>query len=161
MPMNRTINRWNPLRELEDFQQRILSAFNSGHNRNGHPDHNGGSKGEEALTTAEWMPLVDIIEDEKQYIIAAELPDVRKEDVKVTMENGVLNVRGERRFERESETAKFHRVERSYGTFARSFTIPDDGDSSTVTADFRDGMLKIRIGKSEAAKPKQIEVKVG
>jgi HSP20 family protein len=160
--MNMTINRWNPLRELEDFQQRILSAFNPISNRAGHPHLNGGNgRGEEALTTAEWMPLVDIIEDENEYVIAAELPDVRKEDVKVTLENGVLSIRGERRFERDTEKTKFHRVERAYGTFARSFTIPEDGDSTTVTADFKEGMLRIRIGKSETAKPKQIEVKLG
>jgi HSP20 family protein len=159
MPMNMTINRWNPLRELEEFQQRILSAFNPGHHRQG-GNGNLNAGGQEVLTPAEWMPLVDILEDEKEYIIAAELPDVRKEDVKVTMENGVLNLRGERKLERGKETRKYHRVERAHGTFARSFTIPDDGDASTVRADFKDGMLRIRIGKSETAKPKQIEVKV-
>jgi HSP20 family protein len=149
--MNSTLARWNPLRELEDFQNRILGAFNPTSSRRGN--------GQESLTLAEWMPVVDIAEDEKEYVITAELPDVKKEDVKVTVENGVLSISGERKFEK-AENKKYHRVERCYGTFARIFALPDNGDPAKVNAEFKDGMLKVRVAKSEAALPKQIEVKV-
>lgn len=150
--MNTTPNRWNPMRELEDFQHRILSAFRG--------SGNGHAQGQDTLTASEWMPLVDIVETEKEYVISAELPDVGKDDVKITMENGMLTLRGERKFVRD-EKQKYHRIERCYGTFDRSFALPDDGDPSSVRADFKNGLLCIRIGKSEAARPRQIEVKVG
>ena len=150
--MPSTLTRWNPLRELEDFQHRILGAFNPASARR--------SNGQESMTLAEWAPLVDITEDDKEYVISAELPEVKKEDVKVTMENGVLTVTGERKFEKEEKNKKWHRVERSYGSFARSFALPDDGDTAKVNAEFKDGILKVHVAKSEAARPKQIEVKV-
>ncbi len=149
--MNTTLNRWNPLRELEDFQQRVLSAFR--------PVSDGIGNGRDSMTAAEWMPLVDIVEDEKEYLISAELPEVRKDDVKVTMENGMI--RGERRLERDEQKKKYHRIERFYGSFARTFAMPDDGDPSSVNAEFKNGMLCIHIAKSESARPRQIEVKVG
>lgn len=152
--MNTALNRWNPMRELEDFQHRILSAFRHGSDG----QHN---SGQESLTAAEWMPLVDIVEDAKEYVISAELPEVGKDDVKVTMENGLLTIRGERKFERDEQNKKYHRIERFYGTFARSFALPDDGDPSSVRADFKNGVLRIRVAKSESARPRQIEVKVG
>ena len=139
------------MRELEDFQNRILSAFKPASRENGN--------GQEALAMAEWMPLVDVAEDDKECLITAELPEVKKEDVKVTLENGRLTITGERKFEKEEKNKKYHRVERSYGTFARSFTLPNDGDAAKVNAEFKDGMLRLRIAKSEAARPKQIEVK--
>ena len=153
--MKTALTRWNPLRELEDFQSRILSAFNPGSSSRslGDGDGNGHS-------SALWMPLVDITEDDKEYLITAELPEVKKEDVKVTVENAVLLVSGERKFEKEEKEKRYHRVERSYGSFARSFTLPTDGDPQKVNAEFKEGVLKVHVTKSEAAKPKQIEVKV-
>ena len=150
--MTNALTRWNPLRELEDFQHRILSAFNPTAARHGN--------GQDSLTLPEWMPMVDIAEDDKEYLITAELPEVKKEDVKVTMENGMLTITGERKFEKEEKNKKWHRVERSYGSFARSFALPGDGDAAKVNAEFKDGMLKVRVAKSETARPKQIEVKV-
>ncbi len=149
--MSNTLNRWNPSREMEDFR-RILSAFSPAlaHRGNGH----------ESMALTEWAPLVDITEDDKEYVISAELPDVKKEDVKVTMENGMLTITGDRKFEKETKNKTYHRIERSYGSFARSFALPDDGDAAKVNAEFKDGMLKVRVAKSEAARPKQIEVKV-
>ena len=140
------------MRELEDFQSRILSAF--------HPSSSRRGNGQESLALAEWMPLVDIAEDDREYVITAELPEVKKEDVKVTVENGVLIITGERKFEKEEKNKKWHRVERSYGSFARTFALPDDGDAAKVNAEFKNGMLKVRVAKSEAARPKQIEVMV-
>jgi HSP20 family protein len=150
--MTSALTRWNPLRELEEFQNRILSAFNPASTRHGN--------GQESLALAEWAPLVDIAEDDREYLITAELPEVKKDDVRVTVENGVLTITGERKFEREEKNKKWHRVERAYGSFARSFALPDNGDAAKVNAEFKDGVLKVRVTKSEAARPKQIEVKV-
>ena len=100
--------KWNPFRELEDIQNRLSSVFGRTPLR---------GLGEEAMTVSEWTPLVDIAEDEREYLIKAELPEVKKEDVKVTVENGVLTITGERKFEKEEENKKYHRIERAYGSF--------------------------------------------
>ena len=118
------------------------------------------SSGRDEITLADWAPLADITEDDKEYVIKAELPDVKKEEVKVTVENGTLTISGERKFEKEEKKKKYHRVERSYGSFVRSFTLPDQADSSKVKAEFKNGMLTVRVPKNEKAKPKQIEVNV-
>src|SRR6202022_2457316 len=151
-----TITRWEPLREMEDFQNR-LSNFSP---LFGRPLRRTNGHGREDITLADWTPLADITEDEKEYLIKAELPEMKKEDVKVTVENGVLTISGERKFEKEEKNKKYHRVERGYGTFVRSFTLPDDADPNGVQADFKDGVLIVHLPKNEKAKPKQIEVNV-
>jgi HSP20 family protein len=103
---------------------------------------------------------VDIAEDEKEYLITAELPQVKKEEVKLTVERGVLTLTGERKFEKEEKGRKYHRIERAYGSFVRSFSVPDDADSGKVTADFKDGVLRVHLPKSEKAQPKAIDIKV-
>ncbi len=103
---------------------------------------------------------MDISETEAEYLIKAELPEVKKEDVKITVEDGVLMIQGERKQETEEKAKKFHRIERSYGRFVRSFTLPDSVDEAGVKAIYTDGVLNLRLPKSEKAKPKQIEVKV-
>ena len=108
------LTKWNPFRELEEIQSRLSSLF--GRTTKG--------LGEETMTVSEWAPLVDITEDEKEYLIKAELPEVKKEDVKVTVENGTLSITGERKFEKEEKGKKYHRVERAYGSFMRSFILP-------------------------------------
>jgi len=118
------------------------------------------TSGKENLTVADWMPTVDISETEGEYLIKAELPEVRKEDVKVTVENGVLTLQGERRQEKEEKGKRFHRVERSYGSFVRSFTLPESVDESSVKAEYKDGVLNLHLPKSEKVKPKAIDVKV-
>jgi HSP20 family protein len=115
---------------------------------------------QEPLAVAEWAPLVDISEDEVEYLIKAELPDVRKEDVRITAEDGTLTLTGERKFEKEEKGKKYHRVERSYGTFLRNFSLPDDASPERVTADFKDGVLTVHLAKTEKAKPQQIEITV-
>jgi len=120
-----------------------------------------GSGGKEALTVSQWSPLVDITEDDKEYLIKVELPDMKKEDVRLTVENDVLAISGERKFEKEEKDRKYHRIERAYGSFVRSFSLPEDADGSKVTADFKDGMLQVCLPKSVKAKPKAIEIKVG
>jgi HSP20 family protein len=144
---------WNPVRELEQFQNRILGAFRPVPSREGN--------GKRHLVEADWHPAVNITEDEKEYLITAELPEVALEDVKLTLENGVLSIKGERKHETESKNKKHHLVERFYGSFERSFTLPVDADPNKVNAGFKDGVLKISVAKSEAARPKQIEVHMG
>jgi HSP20 family protein len=114
----------------------------------------------ETMTTAEWAPLVDITEDDKEYVIKAELPEVKKEDVKVTVENGRLSISGERRIEKEQKDRKYHRLERSYGSFLRSFTLPEAASAEKVVAEFKDGVLRVHLPKEEKARPKSIDVKV-
>ena len=120
-----------------------------------------GNGGKEALTVAEWSPLVDIMEEEKEYLIQVELPDMKKEDVRLTVENGVLTISGERKFEKEEKGRKYHRIERAYGSFVRSFSLPEDADGSKVTADFKGGMLQVHLPKSVKATPKAIEITAG
>ena len=112
------------------------------------------------MTVAEWAPLVDISEDDKEYVIKADLPEVNKDDVKVRVENGVLVISGERKFEKEEKGRRYHRVERAYGSFARSFSIPEDADPTKVGAEFKNGTLRVHLAKAENAQPKTIDVKV-
>ena len=144
--------RWDPFRELEDLSNRLNRVIA----RSSSPS----TDGKETLTMADWTPSVDISETDTEYLIKAELPEVKKEDVKVTVENGVLTIQGERRQEKEEKGKKFHRIERAYGSFVRSFSIPDYVDDGKVTAEFKDGILNLHLPKSEKAKPKAIEVKV-
>ncbi len=147
-----SIIRWDPFRELEDMQSRLSSVLNQRTTRR--------EDGKESITVAEWAPTVDITEDDKEYLIKAELPEIQKEDVKVTVENGVLVLSGERKLEKAENNRKYHRIERSYGSFARSFGLPDDADDAKVNAEFKEGILRVHIAKSEKSRPKQIEVKV-
>ena len=147
------LTRWDPFRELEEMQHRLSSVLG----RQLQTRQNGDK---ESITVAEWAPVVDITEDEQEYLIKADLPEVQREEVKVTVENGVLVLSGERRLEKEDKNRRYHRVERSYGSFARSFSLPDDADSSKVNAEFKEGVLKLHIPKSELARPRQIEVKI-
>jgi HSP20 family protein len=112
------------------------------------------------MRVAEWSPLVDISEDDKEYLIKAELPEVKKEDVKITMEDGTLTVSGDRKYEKAENGKKYHRVERAYGTFGRTFSLPDDASPGKVSAEFKDGVLTVHLAKDEKAKPQHIEVKV-
>jgi len=112
------------------------------------------------MAVAEWAPLVDISEDDKEYLIKAEVPEVKKEDVKVTVEDGTLTITGERKFEKEEKSKKYQRIGRSYGSFVRSFSLPDDASPAKVSAEFKDGVLKVRLAKNEKARPQQVEVKV-
>lgn len=146
---------WNPYKEMEDLSQRLSSLLQTAASRPGVPT---GDK--ENLIVAEWTPLVDITEDDSEYLIKLELPEVRKEDVTVTVENGVLSVAGERKAEREEKNRRYHRIERGYGRFVRNFSLPEDADGSKVVANFKDGLLRVHVAKQEKARPRSIEVKV-
>ena len=148
----KTLARWDPFRELDDFQSRLATLFGRPAARE--------KDDAEWMMSSEWSPLVDITEDDKEYLIKAELPEVPKEQVKVKVERGILTISGERRSEKEEKNKKFHRVERSYGSFVRSFALPEDADAEKVAAEFRDGMLRVHLPKSESAKPREIDVKI-
>ena len=113
----------------------------------------------EKLTVAEWAPPVDIVETDKEYLFKAELPEVKKENVNVTFQEGMLTIEGERIAEKEEKGKKYHRVERSYGNFVRSFTLPKDADETKITAEFKDGLLLVHLPKTDKPRPKSVEVK--
>ena len=138
------------MNEISEMQNRLSSFFGK----------NLGTSGDGRLALADWAPLVDVIEDEKEYVIKAELPEVKKEDVKVRIENGMLTISGERHFEKEEEGKRYHRVERSYGSFERTFMLPDTCVADKMAAKYKDGMLTLNIPKNKEAAPKAIEVKV-
>jgi HSP20 family protein len=147
---------WDPFRELEDMSSRLNRVFGrSGLARTSEANE------QNALTVFDWAPRVDISETPEEFQIKAELPDVKKEDVKVSVDAGVLRIEGERKQEKEEKGKKFHRVERTYGSFLRTFTLPDNVDETKIQADVKDGVLNVRLGKAAKAKPKAIEVKVG
>ncbi|HXX74511.1 MAG TPA: Hsp20/alpha crystallin family protein [Nitrospiraceae bacterium] len=145
--------RWNPWKELEEMEKRLSTVFGPA------PSTAGGDK-KEAIAVAEWSPLVDITEDDKEYIVKAEIPEMKKEEIKINVHDDVLTISGERKYEKEEKGKKYHRVERAYGSFMRSFTLPEDADGTKVNAEYKDGVLKVRLPKSEKAKPKAIEVKI-
>src|SRR5438876_12415848 len=147
------LTRWNPFKDLDELESPLSTFFVRTPLRRQNGE-------QESMTIAEWSPLVDITEDDKEYLIKTELPEVKKDDVKVTVENGVLTITGERKFEKEEKGRKYHRVERAYGNFTRSFSLPEAIKGEKVTAEFRDGMLFVHLPKDETAKPKAIDIKV-
>jgi HSP20 family protein len=108
----------------------------------------------------EWSPVADISETDDEYLVKAELPGIRREDVKVSLEEGMLTIEGERKQEKEEKGRRLHRIERFYGTFCRTFTLPDDADATGIRAESKDGVLNVHIPKSKVVKPKAIEIKV-
>lgn len=145
------ITRWNPNGELETIRKHIHTLF--GHSLLA-------NNGEEFFTTSVWAPLVDVAEDDREFIVKAELPGLKKEDVKVTVENGYLRISGERKMEKEEKGKRYHRIERAYGSFERAFLLPDDAKTDKMTADFEGGLLKVHIPKEAKPAAKAIEIKV-
>lgn len=146
-----TLIRWNPFREFETMTNRMNSLFQR-------PALIRDI--DETLGANEWCPLVDVEESDKEYTIKAELPEVRREDVKVQVEDGSLRISGERKLEKEEKGRRFHRLERSYGAFERSFSLPEGTKKNDVSAEFKDGLLRVHLPKSEMAKPKALEIPV-
>lgn len=149
--ITRRPNVWDPFQELNELQNRLSNLL-------GRPALRP-ANGEEGITVADWAPVVDISENANEYLIKAELPGLKREEVKVTVEDGVLSISGERKVEKEEKDKKFHRIERSYGSFVRSFSLPDGSDATKVNAEFKDGVLNVRLAKSPKAQPKAIEIK--
>jgi HSP20 family protein len=146
-----TLVRWDPFRELEDISTRLNRVFSQPPARD--------LPGTE-MTMRDWTPAIDIQETDGEYLLKADLPEVKKEDVQIEIHDGMLSVRGERRQEKEEKGKKFHRIERAYGQFERRLALPSEIDTQKVAAEFTDGVLKVHLPKSAAAKPKTIEVKV-
>lgn len=146
--------RFSPFQEMERMQRDLERMFNGWRSLVPH--------GEEAMTITEWSPAVDIIEDEKEFIVKAELPEVKKDDVKVTVEHDTLSIRGERKAEKEQKGKKYHRIERSYGSFERSFTLPEGTEPAKIRSEYKEGLLTVHLPKNPEAKSKSkaIEVKV-
>lgn len=144
---------WDPFRELEDMSHRLNRVF-------GDRGRTIGLDSRESLAAADWSPAVDIEETTDHYILKVELPEVDKKDVSVTLDEGVLSIRGERKQEKETHDRRVHRVERVYGNFIRRFTLPDDVDPDGVRAEHKNGMLYVKLHKSPAISPQAIEVEV-
>lgn len=146
------LSRWDPFRELEDMSERLNRIF-------GQPTSRLlGDNG--AMALAEWSPAVDVQETESEYLVKADLPDVKKDDVKVQLQDGMLCVSGERKQEKEEKGKRFHRIERACGRFERRLTLPTDVDPTKVAADFTDGVLKVHLPKSATARARTVDVTV-
>jgi len=146
------ITRWDPFRDVLVLQNRMNSLFQE-FNRQG--------EGESALTTAAFVPPVDIYEDEHKIVLKLEVPGMKENELDIQLDNNVLTVKGERRFEKEEKEENFHRIERRYGSFYRSFTVPNTVNQEGVKASYDAGVLRVELEKRAEARPKQIKVAVG
>jgi HSP20 family protein len=144
-----TLNRWEPFRTTSGLESQVNRIFNELFDRS-----------QESNLTS-WAPAVDIFENEHELVVKADLPDVKPEDLDIRVENNILTIRGERKFEKKVDEKNYLRVERSYGSFARSFSLANTVNSEAIKADYKDGVLTLTIPKREEAKPKQIKVSVG
>jgi len=142
--------RWDPFTSIEESFNRFMPALVGQWPRMGFND---GSK-------LEWRPSADITESDKEYLIRAELPAVKKEDVKVTIDNGVITIQGERKQEKEEKSEKQHRIERLYGSFSRSFSLPEGVNADAVRCESKDGVLTVHVPKPQSEKPKATQIKV-
>ena len=147
------IVRWlDPFRDLSTIQERMNQIFEDALSR---------SRGrDEGIRTGMWTPAVDIYENNDSVVVKAELPGVERDQISVEVKDGILSLRGERKFEKEVKEESYHRIERLYGTFHRSFTLPSSVDGEKVTARMKDGVLQVDLPKKEQAKPKQIKIAV-
>ena len=143
------LTRWDPFRELNLMQERMNRMFD---------DAGRGWRGDEPSSTTTWSPAVDIYETDNEIIVQAELPGVDRQDIALNLEKNVLTLKGERRFEKETKQENYHRIERAYGGFSRSFSIPAMVDEDKIKAEYKDGILKISLPKKEQVKPKQIQI---
>ncbi len=146
------ITRWDPFRDVLALQNRMNSLFQ---------DYTRGGGEGDVVTAASFVPPVDIYEDDQKIVLKLEVPGMKLEDFDVQIENDTLSVRGERKFEKEEKEENFHRIERRYGSFFRSFALPNTVDAGKVSASYDAGVLKIALVKREESKPKQIKVQVG
>ena len=149
------IVRWDPFRDLVGLQDRMNRMFDESFRGISRPG------GEDWALGGSWAPAVDIYEHEGNIVLKAELPGVDPKDVDVRVENNVLTLRGERKVDNEVKQENYHRVERAYGSFTRSFTLPSVVDLEKIKADYKDGVLKVTLPKREEAKPKQINIQIG
>ena len=145
------IIKYDPFREMRSLQDEVNRLFASSFSRGGDSDND--------LMRGAWSPQVDIFENRNEIVLEAELPGMKPEDVNISIENNVLTIHGERKFEKKDDKDNFHRVERSYGSFTRSFTLPPTVQSENAQAEFENGVLRLILAKREEAKPRRIEIK--
>jgi len=150
------IVRWNPARELLNVEREFNKIFNNFNGRFGLFDRDEDSEYDNAV----WMPLTDISEDKDNFILKLDLPGVGKNDLKISYSDGQLSISGERKQEKETKDSKYHRVERAYGKYYRSFTLPSQIKEDKIDAEFKDGQLTITVPKAEEVKPKEISIKI-
>lgn len=143
------LTKWDPFREIDDMFTKYLTHYNRPSLGN-----------QELLASGDWAPRADIAETDLDFTIKVEVPEIKREDIKITIDNGVLNIRGERKREKEDKGVKYHRVERHYGSFLRSFSLPDNVAEEQIDAQFKEGVLTLRLPKMEKSKPKRIEIAV-
>ena len=146
------IARWDPFREFSTLQDRMNRLFRESYGPEGR---------DESLTTSQFAPPVDVYEDEHNVVLKVEVPGIDEKDIDVRVENNVVTVHGERKVEKEEKEENFRRVERQYGSFTRTFTLPSTVDAERIQADYDKGILKIVLPKKAEAKPKSIKVNVG
>ncbi len=144
-----SLMKYDPFRELKSLQDEMNRLFMSSVPR---------GFGEEDLATGGWSPRVDIFESESELVLEAELPGMQRDDFEVSIENNVITLRGERKFEKKDESDNYHRVERAYGSFTRSFSLPRSVSADGTTADFKNGVLRVTLPKKEEAKARKIEI---
>ena len=145
------VMRYDPFRDLRTLQEEVNRLFSTNLTR---------AFGDEGIGRGAWAPSVDIYENKDQIVLEAELPGMNREDFELTVENNVLTLRGERRFEKKDEADNYHRVERAYGSFTRSFTLPQTVSPENATAEYKNGVLTIRLPLRDEAKPRSIKVDV-
>ena len=145
--------RWDPFREMSSLQERMNRLMSDFRTRS--------PFGEEEIAQGAWIPAVDIYETKESIVLNVELPGVTKEDIALEVKDSTLTIKGEKKLEKNVKEENFHRLERSYGSFTRAFTLPSTVQQDKVKAKFRDGILEIMLPKAEEAKPKQIKVDVG
>lgn len=150
------LTQWNPLHELEGISERLNRFLSRSENQQTEAQQ---MDGKELMTVPDWYPLSDVLETDAEYYVKVELSEVNKRDVRVTIDNGMLFVQGERKEEPKGTDCRVHRLERPYGRFLRSFTLPDSVESARVKAEFKDGMLYVRLPKSAHSQAKVIDVK--
>jgi len=147
------IVRWDPFRDLAEVQERVNRVLG---------EFYGGRGQDDVMRRGTWIPPVDIFEGPNhEMVITAELPDIRREDIDIRVEDNTLTISGEKKLDEEVKQEQYHRVERAYGTFARSFSLPATIDTEKVHAEYKNGVLTVKLPMREEAKPKQIQVKVG
>jgi HSP20 family protein len=146
-----TIMRWDPFRDLVTLQDRMNRLFDESMR---------GARPANDESTTSWSPAVDIYETENEIVLKAELPEVNQKDIDIQIENNTLTIRGERKFDNTVNRENYHRIERAYGLFNRSFTLPNMVDQEKIKADYKDGILKIELPKRDESKPKQIRVAI-
>ncbi len=144
-----TLVRWNPYRELMNVHEQLSRLF----------EEPAGGTSSSDMGYGGWFPAVDLREEEKRFVIEADLPGVKKEDIQIEVENSILTLRGERRFENETKRENYHRIERAYGKFVRSFTLPSRVDASQISASHNGGILEVVVPKAKESLPQRIEIK--